>query len=367
MQCEIIRTSFLEALNLAQSVSGSRTTVPILNNVLLEADPAGHLSLFASDLQTTLQLRIDAEVRESGRTTLPARRLFAIAKEASSKELTLSSNEKEESTIIAGRSSFRLFGLPAADYPPPPALSDSSSFAISQDSFVRLLRRTAYAMSNDETRYVLNGALFAWKGESLTVVATDGKRLALMEAPVSGKAEEETQGIVPARAVSELLRILACGEKIQLTVWLEPNRLLLQSGNLVFSSKLVDGKYPNYRAAIPEAARERMHLSREALLSALRRVSIVAGERLVPLRLHFQKDEVELCCSSAEVGEAKETIPIRYAGREIRAAFNVTYLMDPLRESTADEVVLQVGETSGPCLIQDEECFLYVVMPMRNA
>ncbi len=366
MQCEIVRTSFLDALGLAQSVVGSRTTLPILNNVLLEADPAGKLSLFASDLQTTLQLRIDADVKEAGRTTLPARRLFAIAKEVSAKELALTCNEKEESTVMGGRSSFRLFGLPAVDYPAPPALSDSPSFSLSQDSFVRLLRRTAYAMSNDESRYVLNGVLFCWKGDSLTVVATDGKRLALMGGTVSEKAAEEIQGIVPARAITELLRILASDER-KVTIWLEPNRLLLQSGDLVFSSKLVDGKYPNYRAAIPEGVREKIPVSREALWSGLRRVSIVAGEKVVPVRLHFQENELELSCSSAEVGEAKEAIPIRYGGEEIRAAFNVAYLMDPLRESMADEVALQVGEASGPCIFQDEEAFLYVVMPMRNA
>ena len=366
MQCEILRSTFLDALSLAQSVVGSRTTLPILNNILLEADPAGKLSLFASDLQTTLQLRFDAEVKEAGRTTLPARRLFAIAKEVSAKELSLSSNEKEESILTGGRSSFRLFGLPPADYPAPPAPSHSASFGIGEGSFVGLLRRTAYAMSSDEMRYVLNGALFCWKGENLTVVATDGKRLALMGSPVSDKAEEEIQGIVPARAIAELLRILGEEER-KATIWIEPNRLLLQSGDVLFSSKLVDGKYPNYRAAIPESSREPMYVPREAFLSGLRRVSIVAGEKIVPVRLHFQKNELELSCSSAEIGEAKETIPIRYAGDEIRAAFNVSYLMDPLRESTADEVALQVGESSGPCVFKDEESFLYVVMPMRNA
>ncbi|MGD9896425.1 MAG: DNA polymerase III subunit beta [Candidatus Methylacidiphilaceae bacterium] len=366
MQCEIIRTSFLDALSLAQSIVGSRTTLPILHNVLLEADSAGKLSVFASDLQTTLQLRVDANVKEAGRTTLPARRLFAIAKEVSAKELMLTTNEKEESIVMGGRSSFRLFGLPATDYPSPPAPSDSPSFGISQAAFVRLMRRTAYAMSSDEMRYVLNGALFCWKGENLTVVATDGKRLALMESPVSVRAEDETQGIVPARAVLELLRILGDEER-KVTVWLEPNRLLLQAGDVLFSSKLVDGKYPNYRAAIPESIPRTMHVPREAFLSGLRRVSIVAGEKVVPVRIHFQKNELELSCSSPEIGEAKETIPIRYEGEEIRAAFNVAYLMDPLREGTADEVLLQVGEVSGPCVFKDEEAFLYVVMPMRNA
>jgi DNA polymerase-3 subunit beta len=366
MQCEIVRTSFLDALGLAQSVAGGRTTLPILNNVLLEADSAGKLSLFASDLQTTLRLRIDAEVKEAGRTTLPARRLFAIAKEVSAKELALVSNEKEESTVTGGSSSFRLFGLPAADYPAPPPLSDSPSFGISQAALVRLLRHTAYAMSNDEMRYVLNGALFCWKEKNLTVVATDGKRLALMESPVSDGTEDEIQGIVPARAVTELLRILGDEER-KVTIWLEPNRLLLQSGEVLFSSKLVDGKYPNYRAAIPEGVSEKIAVSREAFLSGLRRVSIVAGEKVVPVRLRFENNELELSCSSAEIGEAKEMIPIRYGGKEIRAAFNVAYLIDPLRESTVDELVLQVGESSGPCTFKDEETFLYVVMPMRNA
>ncbi|VVM05411.1 DNA polymerase III subunit beta [Methylacidimicrobium cyclopophantes] len=367
MQCEIVRTSFLEALNLAQSVVGSRTTLPILNNVLLDADPSGKLSLFASDLQTTLQLRIDAEVKEAGRTTLPARRLFAIAKEVAAKELTLTTNEKEESTLIGGRSSFRLFGMPANDYPTPPALSDSPSFCIPESVFVRLLRRTAYAMSNDEMRYVLHGELICWKGARLTVVATDGKRLALMESPVSEEAEEEIQGVVPARSITELLRILSEEEEKKVAIWLESNRLLLQSERIVFSSKLVDGKYPNYRAAIPQEGSEKIYIPRETFLSALRRVSIVAGEKLVPVRLHFQKDELELLCSSAEIGEAKETVPIRYGGEQIRAAFNVVYLMEPLRESSADEIALQLREASGPCVFKDEEAFLYVVMPMRNA
>ncbi|WP_018290597.1 DNA polymerase III subunit beta [Verrucomicrobium sp. 3C] len=367
MRCEIVRSSFLDALGLAQSVAGGRTTLPILNNVLLEADSAGKLSLFASDLQTTLQLHIDAEVKEAGRTTLPARRLFAIAKEVTTKEIALTSNEKEESMVMAGSSSFRLFGLPAADYPTPPLLSDSPSFCISQADLVRLLRRTSYAMSSDETRYVLNGVLFCWKEENLTVVATDGKRLALMRSPVSGRTEEEIQGIVPARAVTELLRILGEEER-KVTAWVEPSRLLLQSGEILFSSKLVDGKYPNYRAAIPEGAPEKIYVSREAFLSGLRRVSIVAGEKMVaPIRLRFENNELELSCSSAEIGEAKEAIPIRYGGKEIRAGFKAAFLIDPLRESPADEVVLQMGEASGPCVFQDEEAFLYVVMPLRNA
>jgi DNA polymerase-3 subunit beta len=234
---------------------------------------------------------------------------------------------------------------------------------IEQAAFRDMLRKTAYAISNDETRYVLNGVYMSFKGDKLTVVATDGRRLALVERDVEVPKGTETDFIIPTKAVTELQRLLT--DKGEASLAIGENQAVFELGATTLATKLIEGTYPNFRQVIPTEAKERVQLEREQMLGALHRASILASEKSQSVKLNFGKNSLTITATTPEVGEAKETLSINYKGKEITIAFNPQYMMDPLRNLDADEVFLELTDELSPGVLKLNEPFLYVLMPMR--
>jgi DNA polymerase-3 subunit beta len=228
-----------------------------------------------------------------------------------------------------------------------------------------MLNRTAYAMSTDESRYVLNGILLSFKENKLTMVATDGRRMALVEHEMEIPASQETEVILPTKAVNELQRILGGDEP--LTIALSENQITFDLGNIVLFSKLVDGKYPNYRQVIPAEAKERAIIERELLLNAVHRVSLLASDKSTSVKLTFGKNTLEIAANTPDVGEAKESITVNYKGKEFAIAFNPYFLMDPLKNLDSDDIFLDFIDELSPGVLKYNKPFLYVIMPMRTA
>jgi DNA polymerase-3 subunit beta len=225
------------------------------------------------------------------------------------------------------------------------------------------LRKTSYAISSDEARYVLNGILFSLTENKLTLVATDGRRLALFESDLEFPKSNERDFILPTKAVTELQRLL--GEDGDVLISSSNNLVSFELNGSQLVSKLVEGNYPNYRQVIPGEAKERIALERESLLNCVRRVALLSSDKTSSLRLSFTKNNLDITATTPEVGEAKESMSVNYRGRDIAIAFNPEFLMDPLRNLPNDEVYLELIDEMSPGVLKIQTPFLYVIMPMR--
>ena len=362
MKLKLAKDKIVQGLQTVQGVIGAHATVPILSNVLLEARD-GKLSLTATDLDVTIRCAVEATVSEEGATTLPARRFFSIIRELPADAIELEIDEKNTASISCGSSFFKILGLSEDEYPPLPAFESSYTYTIDQSVLRDMLEKTSYAASADETRYVLNGTLFSLKGDKLTLVATDGRRLALVEHELEFPKEAETDMIVPTKAVTELLRVL--GSEGTVKVRPTKNMVAFEVGELLLVTKLIEGTYPNFRQVIPAQTEERIPVEREILLGAVKRVALLTSERSNSVRLTFSKNKVKISVSTPDVGEAQETIPAKYSGKEISVAFNPEFIVDPLRHLTNDEVYIELSDELSPGVIKCDIPFLYVLMPMR--
>jgi len=362
MKFEIAKGVLLEALQRVQNVVSLRTTLPILSNVLIEAEKSG-LFLTTTDLEVCVRCSAEANVSKTGATTLPARRLGSIIRELSDSAIQVEIDDKDSASVTCGSSFFKIVGLSRDEFPPMPKVEGKQAYTLDQGAFREMLRKTSYAASVDETRYVLNGVLLSFKGGKLTMVATDGRRLALVEQEVDFPAEAQADYIVPSKAVVELMHVLR--EEGELKIQATENQIRFEFDGVVVSSKLIDGTYPNYKQVIPAQCEERVTIERESLFTALRRVSLVTSDKSNATKLTFAKNKVALTMNTPDVGEARETIPVKYSGKEISVAFNPEYMMDPLKNLTNDEVALEVTDELSPGVMKTDIPFLYVLMPMR--
>lgn len=362
MKFSIQRSKLLDGLQTVQNVVAARSTLQILSNGLLKAED-GKLWMTTTDLDISVRCCVEATVGEPGATTLPVRRLLSIVRELSEAQLEVEVNEEDIASVQSGSSFFRINGLPMRDFPAVPGTDGKSCYRLEQGAFREMLRKTSYAASLDETRRVLNGVLLAFKDGKLTMVATDGRRLALVEHEVEFPPEAETEMVLPSKAVNELLHIL--GEEGDLVIHGQKNQVVFEFGSVVMSSKLIDGVYPNYRQVIPGGCEERVTIEREALLTALRRVSLVTTDKSNSTRLTFGANQLTILTTTPDVGEARETLPVKYAGKEIEIIFNPEYVMDPLRNLDSDEIYVEMNDGHSPALIKCDLPFLYVLMPLR--
>ena len=362
MKLKVTKSALLEGLQTVQNVVGIRSTLPILSNVLLNAEK-NKLCLTTTNLDISVRCGIDADVSKQGSSTLPARRLSSIIRELPDSSIDLDVDEKDVATLKCNSSFYKIIGLSDEEFPPAPEVKGKYCYHLDQGVFKEMLKKSAYAASDDETRYVLTGAFLSFKENKLTMVATDGRRLALAEHEVEIPKEGEAQIIVPTKAVTELLHTLEDGGDMK--IYVKENQVLFQFGEVLITSKLIDGTYPNYKQVIPTQCEERVTVERESLLISLKRVSLLTTEKSSATKLTFSKNRLVISTSTPDVGEARETLPIKYEGKEISVAFNAEYMMDPLRNLSNDEIFIELTDDLSPGVIKCDIPFLYVLMPMR--
>ncbi len=362
MKFTITKEDFLEGLQQVQHVVSSRTTLPILSNVLIEADGSS-LRLTTTDLDVGVTGSVKANVKQSGSTTLPARRLAGIVRELPANEVSVEVDSKNTASIRSGPSFFKILGLAKDEFPPLATFEDANEYKISQAVLKEGLKMTSYAISTDETRYVLNGIFCSFKGGALTLVATDGRRLAMVENDIEFPESRETEVIVPTKAVNELQRLLM--DKGDVKISISESQIAFELNDNLLVSKLIEGNYPNYRQVIPEETKERITLERETFLSTVNRISLLANEKSNSVKCVFGANKIDVTANSPDVGEASETIDVAYKGAEFSIAFNPDFLMAPLRNLDTDEIFLDLIDEMSPGVIKTEGSFLYVLMPMR--
>ena len=362
MKFSATKEKLLEGLQQVQNVVSTRTTLPILSNVLLQAKE-GAVHLTTTDLDVGVRGSFEAHVDKVGATTLPARRLFTIIRELPSSEIAIEVDGKNAASIRSGQSFFKILGLPEEEFPPLPKFENAKVVTMRQKDLHDGLRKTAYAISTDETRYVLNGVLFSFKENRLTLVATDGRRLAMLDIELEFPRSHEADIIVPTKAVTELQRLLKDDGEVKISVG--SGQIAFDLNNTLLVSKLIEGNYPNYKQVIPSEAKERVTLERETFLNSLRRVSLLASDKSNSIKLNFSKNNIEITANTPEVGEARESLPVAYKGRDFSIAFNPEFLMAPLRNLTEDEVFFDLIDEMSPGVLKIQTPFLYVLMPMR--
>jgi DNA polymerase-3 subunit beta len=362
MKFRIAKEAFLDGLQQVQHVVSSRTTLPILSNVLIEASDEG-LRLTTTDLDVGVSGTAIAEVSKAGATTLPVKRLVNIIRELPSAEIEISVDGKNVASIKSGPSFFKIIGLPDGEFPPLAGFSDAKEYKIPQSVFRNALKKTSYAISTDETRYVLNGIFTSFSEGKMTLVATDGRRLAMVDHELEFPSSHEIDFIVPTKAVQELQRLL--GTEGDMILKLSDNQVCFEIGSSIIVSKLIEGNYPNYRQVIPGESKERLTLSREQLLETTRRVSLLSSEKSNSVKLTFGQNQVDVMANSPDIGEANESLDVKYEGKEFSIAFNPEFLMAPLKSLEEDEIHLDLIDEMSPGVLRTEDAFLYVLMPMR--
>ena len=362
MKLVIEKVALLNALQKVQSIVGQKSTLPILSNVLLKAEE-GSISLTTTDMEVCVKATAVAEVSEAGGTTLPARTFFSICRELPAGQVEIEVDAKDVATIRSGPSFFKLVGLSEDDFPPLPEFEENSIYSIDQNVFKEMLKKVIYASSSDETRYILNGALLSFKDEKLTIVATDGRRLAMVEQEIEFAEDAQADLVVPSKTVNELIKTL--GEEGTLRIRLSATQVAFDFDQTLIISKLIEGTYPNFQQVIPSQCDERVAIDRETILLAVRRVSLLTDDQTASIKLTFGSNKLELVTHRSEGDEARETIPVKYDGKEISIAFNPGFLIAPLRQLDSDEIFFELSDELSPGVIKTNVPFLYVLMPIR--
>lgn len=362
MKIKVNKDAIIDCLQKVQSVINPRNALPVLSNVLLKAEK-GRLEVTATDMTLTVRASMPAEVLEPGTTTLPAKRIFGVFRELSVDEAEMEVNDDNIAFIHAASSYFRIHGITEADFPALPDMEAPKTYSLDQATFRDMLRLTSYAASIDVSRPLLNGVLLSFKNAKLSVVATDSRRLALVEHEVEFPADAAMDLIVPLKTVEELLRTL--GESGPLKIQATPKQIAFEFDGILVVSKLGDGVYPNFRQVIPQSSAHRVAMERETLLTAVRRTSQLVIDAGSGVKLTFTKNRLEILATAAEIGEARETMDVNYNGPDIAISFNPAFVMDPLKALTTDEVFLDMTDDTSPGVMRSTISFVYVLMPIR--
>jgi len=363
MEVVIDRDAFLKGLQMVQNIVEPRQTLPILANVLLEA-AGDSVRLTATDLEVGARVSVPAKVAAKGSITVSARKLAEIVKELPAAAVALKVSDNVTVSLRCGGATYRMVGLAPDDFPPVVPASPQSWVGIEAKVLREMLTQTSFAVSHDETRYALNGVLFAFQGKDVRMVATDGHRLALSTRSL-GQGVASATGIVPRKAVSEIMRVIGAGEEVQIAI--TENQFVLQMPNFVMTARLIEGQFPNYEAVIPKAHPGRMTTARAGLSAALRRVAVMAEERNKPVKLALSPASLKVSASSQELGEAEEILDVEYAGGEMLIGFNSRYLLEAMAALEKDQVVLEIKDAQSPGIIKsvEGEGYCCVIMPMR--
>jgi DNA polymerase-3 subunit beta len=358
------REKLLTPLQAVMGVVERRQTMPVLGNVLL-AVRAGQLTITATDLEVELVAATDVTVQEAGDITVPGRKFLDILRALPEKVSVSLTVEGEKVVIKAGRSRFSLVTLPAVEFPVIDEINALQTVQVARKELQRLLEKTHFSMAQQDVRYYLNGMLLEIDAESLRAVATDGHRLALCETSLASKAKNAQQVIVPRKGVLELQRVLTDEGTADLAIG--TNHVRAQIGDVRFTSKLIDGRFPEYSRVIPAAAVNAIRADRDVLRQALQRTAILSNEKYRGIRITVKQNVLTVQAHNPEQEEAEEEVAVEYVGNDLEVGFNVNYLLDALAAIDGQEVELGLTDSNSSCLIRSpgNASARYVVMPMR--
>jgi DNA polymerase-3 subunit beta len=366
MQLVVHKNDLLRELQLFQGIVERKNTIPILANVLIEAN-GDEVRLLATDLEVALRSRCPAQVEKSGSLTLPAKKLYEILRALPETDVRIE-EDKNGVKLAADRFDSRMQTLPREDFPPLPSGSGTARATLPRAALKEMVAKTHFAITGEDTRFFLNGAKFILKSDSLTMVATDGHRLALVEVMHNVGITEEIGVILPKKTILELGKLLAEGEGDILFERGE-NHLFFEVGGRVLISRMIDGQFPAYERVIPKENDKTIEFEKEKLTSAIKRVALLSNERSRSVKVEIAKGKVDVTSSSSEFGEAREELAVEYDGNPLTISFNAQYVLDFLNVVETDVVALSLKDEVSQAVMTPVSAegynYTYVIMPMR--
>lgn len=365
MQFTVQRRDILSALQTVIGVVERRQTMPILSNILIQSD-SNQLTITATDLELELVTQCPAIIENSGTIAVPARKLLDICRGLPEDAEITCLQDASQTRVRSGRSRFTLASLSAQDWPHLDEVESGQAIHLSEAVLKQLLDRTHFAMAHQDVRYYLNGLLLVLHHDHIRCVATDGHRLALSESPIELNIDDIQQAIVPRKAITELVRLLD-DSQAEITIWLSNKHLRLQLPGLNFTTKLIDGRFPDYERVIPDNPERQMLAHRETIRQALSRTAILSNEKFGGVRLSLSQHTLKLQAQNVEREEAEDEIEVNYDDESMEIGFNVSYLLDALGAMQAEEFRLSLSGPDSSGLLQavGDDHSRYVVMPMR--
>jgi DNA polymerase-3 subunit beta len=367
VKLSLLTADLLAQLQTTTRVASTRSAVQALSGVMISATENATSELLATDTEIGLRVPLSAEVERPGSVVLPARLFLDVARTLPADRLTLELRPAEQDVeLICGSATFHLRTLRAEDFPALPAPSPETRITLPSAAFVQTVSQVARSASRDETRPVLTGILMSASGQQLRMVATDSYRLSVKESALETQLQGSLEANIPARALQELARIAQQDTAESLSVSVGQNQVIFELGDIVLSSRLIDGQFPNYRQLLPESVEHELRIASAELGEVVRRISLLA-QKNTPLRLGFKEGELTISAQTPDVGEASETIPVPFAGEPFEIGFNPEFLRDGLESVESDELVLKLISPLRPGLIESPESgdFVYLIMPIR--
>jgi len=369
MELVVRKNDLLRELQLFQGIVERKNTIPILANVLMDAK-GSEVRFLATDLEVGLRSKCSATVTKAGSLTLPAKKLFEIVRSLPETDIRIS-EEKGGVKVAADRFDSRMQTLPKEDFPTLPDSGTATGATLTRASIKEMVTKTQFAITGEDTRYFLNGALFVLRPDSMSLVATDGHRLALVTCPRDGKATkdgDEDRPILPKKTLGELGRLLTEGDG-DVTYERGENHLFFRVGDRLLISRMIDGQFPAYERVIPKGNDKHIEFERDRLTNAVRRVALLSNERSRAVKFQVDKGKVDVMSSSPDVGEAHETLTVDYSGAPMQICFNAQYVLDFLSAVASDVVSLDLKDEVSQAVMKPVGAegydYTYVIMPMR--
>ncbi len=369
MEFKIERDEFVKGLYRTQSIVEKKVTMPILYNVLIEAQGTG-IFLTATDLEIGVKGFYTADILKEGKTTLSAKKLYEVIKELPEKKVSLRMKENHWAEIICGKSIFNIMGLAAESFPSLPSFEEGDFSSMEVEILKEMIEKTIFAASSDETRYNLNGVFFTKKeGEerTLRMVATDGYRLSMIDRQTKGEIPGLESGfLLPKKGLTELNKLLM-EEEGDVWIKIKNNNFIVKKEDIILIMRLLDAEFPDYRQVIPQKTKKQIRMKRAQILESLKRVSILSSEKTKGVKFHFSQDVLELSSYNPEIGEAKEELAVDYKGEDFTVGFNSRFVLEVIGIFNSEEVILELEDGTSQTVLRpaNDEKHTCVVMPMR--
>jgi DNA polymerase III subunit beta len=369
MKLSVSRDAFLARLGVAARGVSTRSSIQTLSGVRIGEAEGGGVELQATDMEIGIRVKVDAEVESGAQpVVLPGRLLLDVVRSLPNDDLALEyRSQTQDVEIISGTAKFHLRTLPTEDFPKLPTAGDARTIKVPAPAFIETVARVGRAASRDEARPHLTGVLVSAGGNELRMVATDSYRLAVKETKLESAIEgEPLEANVPVRALQELTRIAAADGAEEIEVAALENQVVFRAGDVVLSSRLIEGRFPNYKQLLPETYEHELRLSRAELLDVVKRISLMA-QKNAPLRMKFEDGALEVSAETPDIGEARESLPAPFKGEALEIGFNPEFLQDGLDSAESEELIFKLISPHRPGLIQsgDDGGFIYLVMPVR--
>lgn len=361
MKLTVEKGILLNGIQIVQNIITAKSALPILSNILIETQQ-DKLRLTATDLDVGISCVIPVDIQEQGAITIPAKRFSDIIKELPADDVNIVTKKNNQVNITTELCEFKIMGLAREEFPKLPEFKDKEAIKIEQAALKKMLTLTSFAVSSDETRYVLNGILFKINKNMLTLVSTDGKRLAVIERKLNQNTDKEIYIIVPLKTIHELNRNLKDDGEVSLV--LGNNQALFDLGNVIIISRLIEGEFPDYKQVVPPVSENKVGIDRDKFLLAVKRASLLSTPDYQAVKLEVFKNKLVVSKSTPDVGESREEVAVSYQGKELIIGFNPGYLIDVLKNLETDTIELELTDSEKPGVIRTEG-YVYIVLPMR--